>query len=95
MITLPKLKEVSIRGYRDLDYISGRIINATVEQLSTGKYYVSVLVEEKDIIIKTTPKKNVGIDLGVKDIVITSDHEKITNPKYIEKYEKRIKRKLR
>lgn len=93
VITLPKLKEVPIRGYRNLDYIPGRIINATVEQLSTGKYYVSVLVEEKEITTKTTPKKIVGIDLGVKDIVITSDHEKIHNPKYIEKYEKRIRRK--
>ena len=48
IIKLPKLKEVKIRGYRDLEYLPGRIINATVEQASTGKYYVSVVVEVKE-----------------------------------------------
>ena len=44
-IKLPKLKEVSIRGYRNLDKIIGRIINATVSKEAL-KYYVSVCVEE-------------------------------------------------
>ena len=92
VIKLPKLGEVSIRGYRNLGYIHGKVKSATIEQLSTGKYYVSVLVEENTKPCKVQPKKIVGIDLGVKDIVITSDNEKIANPNYIQKYEKRIKR---
>ena len=92
IIKLPKLKEVSIKGYRDLEYLPGRIINATIEQASTLKYYVSVLVEEGDVYTKLKPRKIIGIDLGIKDIVITSDNEKIGNPRLIEKYEKRIKR---
>ena len=92
VITLPKLGEVNIRGYRNLDYIHGRIINSTIEQLSTGKYYVSVLVEESNVYSRIKPRNIVGIDLGVKDIVITSDNEKIGNPNFIKKYEKRIAR---
>ena len=92
IIKLPKLKEVSIKGYRDLEYLPGRVINATIEQASTLKYYVSVLVEEDDVYTKLKPRKIIGIDLGIKDIVITSDNEKIGNPRLIEKYEKRIKR---
>ena len=92
IIKLPKLKEVSIKGYRDLEYLPGRIINATIEQASTLKYYVSVLVEEDDVYTKLKPRKIIGIDLGIKDIVITSDNVKIGNPRLIEKYEKRIKR---
>ena len=92
IIKLPKLKEVSIKGYRDLEYLPGRIINATIEQASTLKYYVSVLVEEDDVYTKLKPRKIIEIDLGIKDIVITSDNEKIGNPRLIEKYEKRIKR---
>ena len=92
IIKLPKLKEVNIKGYRDLEYLPGRIINATIEQASTLKYYVSVLVEEDDVYTKLKPRKIIGIDLGIKDIVITSDNEKIENPRLIEKYEKRIKR---
>ena len=95
VITLPKLKEVKIRGYRNLESLPGRIINATISEYSSGKYYVSVLVEVSHIIPKIIPKRIVGIDLGIKDVVITSDGEKTKNEKIIEKYEKRIKRKQR
>ena len=95
VITLPKLKEVKIRGYRNLESLPGRIINATISEYSSGKYYVSVLVEVNHLVAKIIPKRIVGIDLGIKDIVITSDGEKIKNEKIIEKYEKRIKRKQR
>ena len=95
VITLPKLKEVKIRGYRNLESLPGRIINATISEYSSGKYYVSVLVEVNHIEPKIIPKRIVGIDLGIKDVVITSDGEKIKNEKIIEKYEKRIKRKQR
>ena len=92
VITLPKLKEVKIRGYRKLKTIEGRVINATILRESDNTYYVSVLYEQ---IIKTNkfiPNKAVGIDLGIKDLVITSDYEKYTNEKVIKKYENRIKR---
>ena len=95
VITLPKLKEVKIRGYRNLESLPGRIINATISEYSSGKYYVSVLVEVNHLVAKIIPKRIVGIDLGIKDVVITSDGEKIKNEKIIEKYEKRIKRKQR
>ena len=95
VITLPKLKEVKIKGYRNLESLPGRIINATISEYSSGKYYVSVLVEVNHIESKIIPKRIVGIDLGIKDVVITSDGEKIKNEKIIEKYEKRIKRKQR
>ena len=89
-ITLPKLKDIKIRGYRKTKEIKGRIINATISK-EINRYYVSVLyeqeIEEKNII----PKTIVGIDLGVKDLVITSFGEKYENKKYINKYEKKIK----
>lgn len=47
-IKLPKLGLVDIRGYRNKEYINGRIINATVEKERTDKYYVSVIVEERE-----------------------------------------------
>ena len=89
-ITLPKLKEVEIRGYRNKRKIKGRIINATISK-EAGKYYVSVCVEEEIKVEKITPTTIVGIDLGLKDLVVTSNHEKIGNPKIIKKYEKKIK----
>ena len=92
-IKLPKLKEISIRGYRNLEMINGRIINATVIYETTGKYYVSVTVEEVEVVQeRVKPKSILGIDLGIKDIVVTSSGEKYKNSREIKKYEKRIRR---
>ena len=58
--------------YRNLEYIHGRIINATLEKETTNKYYVSVVVEEKEIAKeKIIPKSIVGIDLGIKYLIVT------------------------
>ena len=92
LIILPKLKEVKIRGYRKLKNINGRIINATITKEKNGKYYVSVVYEENIVVPIFIPNKIVGIDLGIKDLVITSNGEKYNNEKIISKYEKRIKR---
>ena len=92
-IKLPKLGLVDIRGYRNLYNINGKIINVTVEKETTNKYYVSVIVEEVEVINKKkNPTSIVGIDLGIKDLVETSNGEKYTNPKEIKKHEKRLKR---
>ena len=92
-IKLPKLGLVDIRGYRNLENINRRIINVTVEKETTNKYYVSVLVEETEVKKeKVIPSNIVGIDLGIKDLVVTSDGEKYRNPKKTEKREKRLKR---
>ena len=92
LITLPKLKEVKIRGYRNIKNINGRIINATIIKEKNGKYYVSVVYEQEIFIFKFIPTKIIGIDLGIKDLVITSNGEKYSNEKIISKYEKKIKR---
>lgn len=92
-IKLPKLGLVNIKGYRNLESINGKIINATIERECTGKYYVSVVVEETEIVkSKKIPTSIVGIDLGVKDLVITSEGKKYSNPKELLKREKQLKR---
>ena len=92
-IQLTKLGLVDIRGYRNLEVINGRIINATIEKDTTNKYYVSVLVDEIEVIKKQVkPTSIVGIDLGIKDLVVTSDGEKYSNPKELQKREKQLKR---
>ena len=93
-IKLPKIGLVDIRGYRNFKKISGSIINATIEKETTNKYYVSVVVEEKEFVPSSNviPQNIVGIDLGIKDLVVTSDGEKYANPKEILKREKRLKR---
>ena len=86
-ITLPKLKKVKIRGYRNLEKINGKIINATISR-EANKYYVSVCVSEEVEVPEFTPTSIVGIALGIKDLVITSDFQKYHNDKIIEKNKK-------
>ena len=96
MIKVPKLGLVKIRGYRNLNELTDKIINITIEKEKTNKYYVSVITEkEEKIPKKITPTSIVGIDLGIKDLVVTSDGEKYPNPKEINKREKRLKRMQR
>lgn len=96
MIKVPKLGLVKIRGYRNLNELTDRIINITIEKEKTNKYYVSVITEkEEKTPKKITPTSIVGIDLGIKDLVVTSDGEKYPNPKEINKREKRLKRMQR
>ncbi len=92
-IKLPKLGKIDIRGYRNLEVINGNIITATVLKEVTNKYYVSVVVDEVEVISsKVNPKSIVGIDLGVSDLVVTSDGKKFSNPHELGKREKRLKR---
>ena len=91
-IKLPKLGRVKIRGFRNKERIEGKIVNATISRETTNKYYVSVLVEEDLLVEKVTPTTIVGIDLGIKDLVVTSDGIKYGNEKVLTKYEKRLKR---
>ena len=94
-IKLPKLKWVKVRGYRNKDNINGKIKSATISREPNGKYYVSVLYEMYDILLEIKPSTIVGIDLGIKKLLTLSDGTTYDNNKYIDKYEKRIKRKQR
>ena len=92
-VKLPKLKWIDIRGYRNIKNVSGKIINATISRDKNGKYYVSIVFDMIDINNKDfIPRNIVGIDLGIKKLLTLSDGITYENNKYIEKYEKRIKR---
>lgn len=88
-IKLPKLGKVKIR---DKQIPQGRILNATISQTPSGKYYCSLCCT--DVTVEPFEKTGsvVGIDLGIKEFVITSDNEHIENPKYLAKSLKKLAR---
>ena len=90
-VKLPKLKMVKAKPPREFE---GQIKSATISQMPSGKYFVSILVEEEQVELPKV-EKSVGIDLGIKDLVITSDGEKIDNLKLIKKYENKLVRQQR
>lgn len=81
-IKLPKLGKVKIR---DKQIPQGRIVNATISQVPSGKYYVSLCCTDIEIIRYEKTGAAIGLDLGLKDFCITSDGLKIENPKYLRK----------
>ena len=78
LIKLPKLKWVKIKGYRNKESINGRIRSAVIRK-DAARYYVSILVEEDVYKPMFTPQSIIGIDLGIKDLIVTSHNEKIKN----------------
>lgn len=91
IIKLPKLKLVKAKIHREF---IGKIKSTTISQVPSGKYFVSVLVETEHIPMKYTDNK-VGIDLGIKDLLITSDGEKFDNIRTTKKYEDKLAKEQR
>ncbi len=88
-IKLPKLGMVKTKNKR---MPQGRILNATISQEPSGTYYVSLCCTDVEIKSFEKTNSNIGIDLGIKEFCITSDGEKIPNPKYLKKsFDKLVK----
>jgi len=85
-IKLPKIGCVKCKLHRELE---GDIKSATISQIASGKYYISVLVDT-EIIPLPAIEKAVGVDLGIKDFAITSDGEIFENPKFMRKLEYKL-----
>lgn len=81
-IKLPKLGMVKIRGKQ---IPQGRILNATISQVPSGKYYVSLCCTEVEPQPLEKTGSVIGLDLGLKEFAITSNGEKIENPRYLKK----------
>jgi putative transposase len=88
-IILPKFKGgIKVKLHRE---VKGEIGKMSITKTPTGKYYVSIFTEQE---IEELPKTNkrCGIDLGLKDFVITSDDKKFKNNRYTKKYAKQLKK---
>ena len=90
-IFIPKLKWTDIDLHREF---KGEVKTTTVSKSVTNKYYVSILVDNKQEI----PKKkqiiestSVGVDLGIKDFAITSDGKKFKNHDFFKSTQKQLR----
>lgn len=81
-IKLPKLGMVKTKNKL---MPQGRILNATISQEPSGKYYVSLCCKDVDIQPLEKTNNNIGIDLGIKEFCVTSNGELIPNPHYLKK----------
>jgi len=91
-LCIPKFKEgIRVKVHRIID---GEIKYCTITKTSSSKYFVSMTCKvEHEQIIKTG--KAVGLDLGLKDLVITSDGTKFPNLRYSEQCAGKLKKAQR
>ena len=79
-----------VRFHKSQD-ITGTIINVTVTRTSSGKYIASILCET-EIGKYPTVTQNVGLDLGIKSYLVTSDGEFADNPKYYKTQKNKLRK---
>lgn len=91
-VQLPKLRSVRCAVSKQ---VRGRILSATVSQVPSGKYFVSLCCTDVDI--DPLPKTGavVGVDLGIKALATTSDGVVYPNNKYLYKSDKKLRRLYR
>jgi putative transposase len=87
-LNIPKLNNIKVTLHRD---ITGKQKHIVITKESSGKYYVSVICEVViDIPVKVI-EKEIGIDLGLKTFIVTSDGDKINKPKFLHQSENKLK----
>ena len=96
-LTTP-LKNIKFRCsdlyFSRLQKYNKNIRSATLSKTKSGNFFLSILIEMEDTELKKFEhtNKQVGIDLGVKDFVITSDGEVFENKHFFKNEEKQIKK---
>ena len=80
--------------FERLQKYKDNIKSATLSKTKSGKFYLSVLISMNEEEFKQFSNTNnkVGIDLGVKDFIITSDGEVFENKHFFKKSEDKIKK---
>ena len=80
-----KFKEgIKCRMHRE---IKGKIGKVTITKTPSGKYFVSVFTEEEYITPLKMTGKSIGVDMGLKNLLVTSEGENFKNNRYTRRYE--------
>ena len=90
-LSLPKCPRIRIKKHRDF---KGMIKSVTVSLTTDNKYYASILVEENTETIKLLDNA-IGLDLGIKDLIVDSNGNKYKNHKYLSKSQKKLVKEQR
>ena len=91
-LSIPKVPKIKVKFSRRFE---GTVKTTTISRNPSGKYFASILVEDGKPIPKKkpiNPKRAIGIDLGLSSLVVTSDGQKVPNPKFGKGSKKRIAR---
>lgn len=95
-VRVPKIGKIKAVTHR---VVEGKVKSITLSADATGAYYASVLYEdglpEAEPVQAVYEDEVVGIDLGLKDLVIESNGHKEPNPKHMKRAAKNLCRKAK
>jgi putative transposase len=94
-VTLPKYGKIKFHNSRSFE---GLVKQVTVSKSTTGRYFISILVDNKRELPKKFPiseSTTVGIDLGIKHFAILSNGVKINNNRFLIHSLKELKKEQR
>jgi putative transposase len=92
VIRIPKFAPIKAVFHRPIE---GEMKSVTISRTTTGKYFASILCEAD---VKVKPKRTgpvIGMDLGLKSFLVTSDGERVEAPKFLRASERKLKRRER
>jgi len=84
-LILPKCGNIKIILHRKFN---GKIKTVTISKTPTNKYFASIIIDDNKLVIskkKFDETNSIGIDVGIRNFITTSNGNKIENPKYLEK----------
>lgn len=92
LLCLSKIGNIPMVMHRDID---GKIKQLTVKHEPSGKWFVSIIAENNNEIIKTNNTKQVGIDLGLENYAYDSDGHHIDHPRCLNKSLRKLAKEQR
>ena len=94
-LTVPKIGRVKVRQSQAVE---GATKSATFKRDACGQWFVS-LVSETEMPVVALPlpaaDKTVGMDLGLKDMVVTSEGERVAAPRFYRTAQRKLRRAQR
>jgi len=94
-LTVPKIGRVKVRQSQ---VVEGTTKSATFKRDACGHWFVSLVAEMEMPTVELpmpTNERTVGVDLGLKDAVVTSDGERVTAPRFYRAAQRKLRRAQR
>jgi len=94
-LTVPKIGRVKVRQSQAVD---GATKSATFRRDVCGHWFVSIVAEMEmpDVPLPApAPERTVGVDLGLKDAVVTSDGKQVAAPRFYRVAQRQLRRAQR
>ena len=90
-ISIPKCLRIRIKIHKTF---VGNVKSITVSRTTDNKFYISLLVETEIEPLEAT-EKMIGLDLGLKELIVDSNGKKYKNHKYLTKSQNKLAKEQR